>query len=118
MIKLFVDDLRACPEGWVPARTISEAIRLLATQNVAEVSLDHDIICSCPDNKRGSFEHNHNTNESFEPVAWFVAVYNSLRTDGLIRARIHTSNYDAAKRMCKILGMEYISYVYNEADYR
>lgn len=37
-IKLFVDDLRACPKGWVPARTVTEAIRILATQSVEEVS--------------------------------------------------------------------------------
>lgn len=36
-IRLFVDDIRREPEGWVRARTVTEAIRLLATQDVEEV---------------------------------------------------------------------------------
>ncbi len=43
-IKILVDDLRSAPDSsWTVVRTITEAIRILATQEVEEVLLDHDI---------------------------------------------------------------------------
>jgi hypothetical protein len=54
-IKLFVDDIRSLDDeavakfyddSWTVVRTISEAIRLLHTQQVDEISLDHDIMHS------------------------------------------------------------------------
>lgn len=42
-MKLYVDDIRTAPHGWHTARTVTEAIRLLATwPDIEEVSLDHD----------------------------------------------------------------------------
>jgi len=40
---LFVDDQLDCPPGWVQARNTSEAIALLQTGKVEEVSIDHDL---------------------------------------------------------------------------
>lgn len=42
-MKLYVDDVRDAPDGWVLARTVEEAKRLLATGEVISVSLDHDM---------------------------------------------------------------------------
>lgn len=42
-MNLYVDEARPCPPGWTPARTINEALEVLATQAVAVVSLDYDI---------------------------------------------------------------------------
>lgn len=41
--KLYVDDLRPCPEGWDVARRFHDAIVALETVEYDEVSLDHDI---------------------------------------------------------------------------
>jgi hypothetical protein len=41
--KLFVDDVRPCPTGWVLARNYDEACRYLATNNCDMISLDHDL---------------------------------------------------------------------------
>jgi hypothetical protein len=38
-----LDDERPEPAGWVRCRTPAEAIRLLETVEVAEISLDHDL---------------------------------------------------------------------------
>ena len=43
MMKLFVDDLRECPEGFEVARTYKEAIDFLENNEVAELALDHDL---------------------------------------------------------------------------
>lgn len=42
-IKVYLDDLRACPHGWVLAQTYEEVIDLLSTGTVDELSLDHDL---------------------------------------------------------------------------
>ena len=90
-MKLFVDDLRECPEGWELARTINEAIRILATGYVEEVSLDYDIRC------------NHNTKkphccETFEAVAYYIA-----KIDYLPIIHYHTGNILGKQKMTDIL---------------
>lgn len=42
-INLYVDDLRDCPEGFVLARTIQEALCYLRDSEVDILSLDHDL---------------------------------------------------------------------------
>lgn len=91
-IKLFVDDLRPCPDGWHLARTITEAIRILHNMFVSEVSLDYDIVFKR--NKRlpeGS--------ETFEPVARYIALLKHPPTI----IRIHTGNQDGAVILSEIL---------------
>jgi hypothetical protein len=44
MIKLYIDDIRNAPDdSWIVVRTITGAIRVLATMAVDVISLDHDI---------------------------------------------------------------------------
>lgn len=42
-INLYLDDLRDCPEGFVVARNIEQAIKYLRTCEVDILSLDHDL---------------------------------------------------------------------------
>jgi hypothetical protein len=42
-IRVWLDDVRPAPEGWVRAYTACEAIALLEGGDVVEVSLDHDL---------------------------------------------------------------------------
>jgi len=42
-MKLWHDDIRPAPEGWVWARTNKEAMAHLETGDVEEISLDHDL---------------------------------------------------------------------------
>jgi hypothetical protein len=42
-MKVFLDDERAAPEGWIPVRWPEEAIALLETGEVEDISLDHDL---------------------------------------------------------------------------
>jgi len=42
-IKLYVDDERPCPDGWVLARTYVAAIAHIDGRRVGVISLDHDL---------------------------------------------------------------------------
>lgn len=42
-IRLYVDDLRDCPEGYVVARNVEVAIQYLEKGNIEVLSLDHDL---------------------------------------------------------------------------
>lgn len=42
-VKVFLDDERPTPDGWVRAFTAPEAIDLLKTGKVTQLSLDHDL---------------------------------------------------------------------------
>lgn len=51
---LYVDDNRACPEGWIPARSAEEAMYALLMCKVDRVSMDFDL--DCPDCPECNFE--------------------------------------------------------------
>lgn len=42
-MKIFLDDLREAPQGYVTARTYEECIELLKNNEVEVLSLDHDL---------------------------------------------------------------------------
>lgn len=49
-MKIFLDDVRDAPEGWVQARWPDEVIEHLKTGKVTHISLDHDL----GDDERGT----------------------------------------------------------------
>ena len=108
-MKLFVDDIRACPEGWIPAKTVTEAIRFLATQPITVVSLDHDIGCRLVNG------HEHSSNETFEPVARYIAL---MPDERLPHVLIHTANLEAGRRMAEIIGIPYENKIFDPEDYK
>jgi GDP-D-mannose dehydratase len=94
-MKLFVDDFREAPKGWVLAKTITQAIKILSTMSVDEVSLDHDIIFETADRKIGFSE------ENFTAVAWHIAAMpEEIRPKTVF---IHTANPTGAKNIESIL---------------
>ena len=97
-MKLYVDDLRACPEGWQLARTVTDAIRVLAQFTVEEVSLDHDICHTVPGDN--SIVKPVACSETFEAVAWFIAsMPRSIRP----KVKYHTANPQGKSIMKGIL---------------
>lgn len=42
-VKLYLDDIRVAPEGWVQAYSAGEAIEILENCDVVQLSLDHDL---------------------------------------------------------------------------
>jgi hypothetical protein len=91
-MKLFVDDLRIAPEGWVVARTNTDAIDILHNYRVEEVSIDHDI----KQTKYCGIDL-----ETFLPVVYYIAIMDKAVRPKTIR--IHTANPAGAMRMSSIL---------------
>jgi hypothetical protein len=42
-VKVFLDDIRPTPDGWIRTYSVTETIDLLQTGQVTELSLDHDL---------------------------------------------------------------------------
>jgi hypothetical protein len=115
-MKLYIDDLRRCPEGWALARTNTEAIRLLASGHVEECSIDHDICVpfsgelSVPVRRRLKIGE-----ETFQPVIYYIALMKP--EDRPKKITIHTANSAAAIRMQGLLKDAGIDSEYQEGNY-
>ena len=94
MIKLYVDDIRIPSKDWKLARTITEAIRILATVPVSEVSVDHDICYVNTDSGRVP-------EETFEAVVRYVALMPKEIRPTVVT---HSGNPLAEKKFKEILG--------------
>ncbi len=84
-MKVYLDDERDTPEGWVRVYWPEEAIELLKTGEVVEISLDHDL---------GDDEHG----TGYDVVLWIEeAVITSGFTPPVIK--VHSANSSARQKM-------------------
>ncbi|WP_205881892.1 cyclic-phosphate processing receiver domain-containing protein [Leeia aquatica] len=86
-IRIFLDDERATPAGWVRAWWPDEVITLLQTCEVAEVSLDHDL----GDDQRGT---------GYDVIRWIEEAV-ALRGYRPPRLHVHSANPPARARMLR-----------------
>lgn len=84
-MKVYLDDEREAPEGWVRVRWPEGAIELLKTGQVTDLSLDHDL----GDDERGT---------GYDVVLW---IEEAVATGGLVTPRIavHSANASARAKM-------------------
>lgn len=84
-MKLFLDDERDAPEGWVRVRWPGEVIELLKTGKVTDLSLDHDL----GDDGRGT---------GYDVVLW---IEEAVATGGFVPPRmvVHSANAPARAKM-------------------
>ena len=84
-MKVYLDDERATPEGWHRVYWPDEAIRLLETGRVTEISLDHDL----GDDERGT---------GYDVVLW---IEEAVITRGFVppRMQVHSANSSARQKM-------------------
>ena len=87
-MKIWLDDERTSPEGWTHIKTPWEAIELLKTGQVEEISLDNDL---------GLFNYVP-PNEGYHVAAFIErgAIEGTLKP---IKVRIHTQNPVARDKM-------------------
>lgn len=84
-MKVFLDDERETPEGWVRAYWPAEVIALLQTGQVEELSLDHDL----GDDVRGT---------GYDVILWIEEAV-ALRGFAPPKIAVHSANSSAATRM-------------------
>lgn len=84
-MRVYLDDERATPEGWVRVYWPDEAIELLKTGRVEEISLDHDL----GDDERGT---------GYDVVLW---IEEAVALDGFKppRMHVHSANSSAREKM-------------------
>ena len=84
-MKVFLDDMRIPPDGWILVKWPDEAIKLLESGKVAEISLDHDL----GDDERGT---------GYDVLLW---IEKQVITQGFKPPiiRIHTANVSARQKM-------------------
>jgi hypothetical protein len=84
-MRIWLDDIRPAPQGWVWVDTVEKAIELMASGEVAEASLDHDL---------GDGEQ-----EGYKLVLWMAE--NDMWPREAIS--VHSANPPGAKRMCGVI---------------
>ncbi|AKF83920.1 hypothetical protein MFUL124B02_38950 [Myxococcus fulvus 124B02] len=84
-MRVYLDDERPTPEGWVAVRWPEEAIALLQGGQVVELSLDHDL---------GDDEHG----TGYDVLLWLEE---AVATRGFVppRVRVHSANSSARQKM-------------------
>ena len=84
-MKVYLDDERTTPDGWVRVYWPEEAIALLETGEVVEISLDHDL----GDDDRGT---------GYDVVLW---IEEAVATNGFCppHIRVHSANPSARQKM-------------------
>jgi len=102
MLKLFVDDVRAVPDGsWELCTTITKAIRMLHTQNVEVISLDHDISHDADGKRNPDFNAMHvKCPETYQAIAYYIA---AMAPERQPKCTIHSANPGGADKIYRIL---------------
>ena len=91
-MRVYLDDERPAPAGWVQVRWPSEAIALLEGGGVTEISLDHDL----GDDERGT---------GYDVVLW---IEEAVATRGFKPPRISVHSANSSARQKMELGIESI----------
>lgn len=85
-MKVFLDDERTAPDGWVQVRWPDEVIKLLETCTVTHLSLDHDL----GDDLRGT---------GYDVLLWIEREVVSRKFEPPQTITIHSANPAARVRM-------------------
>ena len=84
-MRVFLDDERTAPDGWVRVYWPAEAIALLEAGEVTELSLDHDL----GDDERGT---------GYDVILWIEEAI-AVRAFKPPRISVHSANSSAREKM-------------------
>jgi len=91
-MRVYLDDERKTPQGWVRVYWPEEAIELLQTGEVIEISLDHDL----GDDERGT---------GYDVVLW---IEEAVIINGFMPPKIYVHSANSSAREKMELGIESI----------
>ena len=86
-MKVYLDDARTPPEGWVLTKTPKETIELLKTGKVTDLSLDHDL---------GGDD---TTGTGYDVVQWIEKQVFLKKLLVVPNITVHSANISARKKM-------------------
>ena len=86
-MRVYLDDIRETPEGWVRTYSSAETIDLLKTGKVKELSLDHDL----------GFEDDRDN--GYKVVLWLEEQVIVNRFDPPTNITVHSDNASAIQKM-------------------
>lgn len=91
-MKIYLDDERTTPEGWMRCYWPDEVIRQLETGRVTELSLDHDL----GDDPRGT---------GYDVIVW---IEQAVALQGFAPPRMHVHSANASARVKMVAGIQNI----------
>jgi hypothetical protein len=91
-LRVYLDDERPAPQGWLRVHWPSEAIALLQSGQVQEISLDHDL----GDDERGT---------GYDVILW---IEEAVALRGFVPPQIHVHSANASAREKMVAGMRSI----------
>lgn len=91
-MRIYLDDERPAPEGWLSVHWPSEAIAVLLSGQVQEISLDHDL----GDDERGT---------GYDVILW---IEEAVALRAFVPPRIHVHSANASAREKMVAGMRSI----------
>jgi hypothetical protein len=94
MIKVYLDDERQTPEGWVRAYWPDEVIELIKQGDVEEISLDHDL----GDDDRGT---------GYDVLLWIEEQVFTDPNFVLPEINVHSANTSAVEKMLRAVNAIY-----------
>lgn len=94
-MKLFIDDLRPCPEGWECARTYDTALLNIMSGKVTEISFDHDL--GEPEPRNGARLARHIEELAYygeiQPIKWTIHSANPVGRSNIEAAMMRADLY-------------------------
>lgn len=88
-MKLYLDDEREAPEGWIRVKTAHEAIQLLELNRYDIVSLDHDL----------GTDHHTKPNNGYDVIEWLEEQILCNGYTPIPTIFVHTANPAARRKM-------------------
>jgi hypothetical protein len=88
-MKVYLDDIRDAPEGWVLVRNVPKLIKLICNESVTNLSLDHDL---------GEGEMS-----GYDFMRWLEAEVFFHRINSIPKITFHTANPVGRNNMEKVL---------------
>src|SRR3990167_7599846 len=105
-MKLWLDDVRPAPNGWIWITTISSAKILLESGYVEMASLDHALgcckECMTPD-WHGNMPHCSHVGTGYDLCCWMAETRHWPKT----KPAVHSMNPEGARRMREVISQHF-----------
>ncbi len=86
MMKIWLDDCRPCPNGFIHCKTVEECINLLKTNEVCFISFDHDLGTDLTGYDLAKWIEEQAFNKTLNKLDWKIHSANPTGAENIARA--------------------------------